>query len=241
MCGQAARMRLLLPMPADRRPARFVLLFAGLLLYGFSSGLMLQAGLGQNPWGVLHQGLSRTFGLQVGTWTILVGALVLLLWWPLRLRPGVGTVANVVVLGLAINWTVAVVPAPHGLAVRVPLLLAGVLLNGVATGAYIGAGLGPGPRDGLSTGLAARGLSLRVARTSIEVAVLVIGWLLGGNVGVGTVVYAAAIGPITHLTIPALRLRGSRRRGRWVPDTRDPEFSMGRLITWPGTAPDSGS
>jgi uncharacterized membrane protein YczE len=199
--------RLILPMPPDRRPTRLVLLLAGLVLYGFSSGLMLQAGLGQMPWAVLHQGLSRTFGLSIGTWTIAVGALVLLAWVPLRLKPGIGTLGNVLVLGLALDATLALVPAPSGLAVRVPLLLAGIVLNAVATGAYIGAGLGAGPRDGLSTGLAARGLSLRVVRTSIEVGVLVLGWALGGNVGVGTVLYAATIGVLTHRTIPALRLR----------------------------------
>ena len=200
-------MHLILPMPTDRRPTRLALLLAGLVLYGFSSGLMLQAGLGQMPWAVLHQGLSRTFGLSIGTWTIAVGALVLLAWVPLRLRPGVGTLGNVLVLGLALDATLALVPAPTALGVRIPLLLVGILLNAVATGAYIGAGLGAGPRDGLSTGLAARGLSLRVVRTSIELGVLAVGWALGGNVGIGTVLYAATIGVLTHRTIPALRLR----------------------------------
>ncbi|MCZ2828634.1 hypothetical protein O2W14_07300 [Modestobacter sp. VKM Ac-2986] len=200
-------MHLLAPMPPDRRPTRLLLLLSGLVLYGASSGLMLEAGLGQMPWAVLHQGLSRTLGGSIGTWTIAVGVLVLLAWVPLRQRPGVGTLANVVVLGLALDATLAVVPTPTGLSVRVPLLLAGIVLNGVATGAYIGAGLGAGPRDGLSTGLAARGLSLRVVRTSIELGVLGLGWVLGGNVGVGTVLYAATIGVLTHATVPALRLR----------------------------------
>ena len=213
-------MQLIAPMLPDRRPTRLVLLLAGLLLYGFSSGLMLQAGLGQMPWAVLHQGLSRTFGLSIGTWTILVGVLVLLAWIPLRLRPGVGTLGNVLVLGLALDATLALVPAPATLSARVPLLLAGVVLNGVATGAYIGAGLGAGPRDGLSTGLAARGLSLRVVRTSIEVGVLATGWALGGNVGVGTVLYALTIGPLTHRTIPALRLRARAEAG--PPPVRTP-------------------
>ncbi len=198
---------LLAPLPRTRRPARGLLLLGGLVLYGVSDGLLVQAGLGLDPWDVLHQGLSRTFGLQVGTWAILVGVLVLLAWVPLRQRPGLGTVCNVVVIGLVINATLAVVPAPSALPVQVALLLAGVGLNGVATGAYIGAGLGPGPRDGLSTGIAARGRSLRVVRTGVEVAALALGWLLGGTVGVGTVVYALGIGPITHVTVPALRLR----------------------------------
>lgn len=199
-------MQLLATVPATRRPARLVLLLAGLVLYGVSDGLLIIAGLGLDPWDVLHQGLSRTVGLQVGTWVIVVGLLVLIAWVPLHQRLGVGTLCNVVVVGLVINATLAVVPAPHGLALRLVVLVVAVGLNGVATGAYIGAGLGPGPRDGLSTGIAARGVSLRVVRTSIEVSVLVVGFLLGGTVGVGTVLYALAIGPITHLTIPALRL-----------------------------------
>jgi uncharacterized membrane protein YczE len=198
--------RLIAGLPPTRRPARFALLFAGLALYGFSDGLLILAGIGLDPWDVLHQGLSRTFGLQVGTWAILVGVVVLLGWIPLRQRPGIGTVCNVVVVGLVINATLAVVPAPHAVLAQAGLLVIAVVLNGIATGAYIGAGLGPGPRDGLSTGIAARGVSLRLVRTTVEVSVLVIGWLLGGTVGVGTVVYALSIGPITHVTIPALTL-----------------------------------
>jgi uncharacterized membrane protein YczE len=194
-------------LPASRRPARFVLLFAGLALYGFSDGLLVLAGIGLDPWDVLHQGLSRSFGLQVGTWAILVGVVVLLGWIPLRQRPGIGTLFNVVAVGLVLNLTLAVVPAPHAVVVQAVVLVLAVVLNGIATGAYIGAGLGPGPRDGLSTGIAARGLSLRVVRTTVEVSVLVAGWLLGGTVGVGTVVYALSIGPLTHITIPAFQLR----------------------------------
>jgi uncharacterized membrane protein YczE len=166
---------------------------------------------------VLQQGLSRQFGLGVGTWTILVGLCVLLLWIPLAQRPGVGTVANVIVVGAVVDLVLAIVPAPHGLPLRVALLIAGVALNGVATGAYIGAGLGPGPRDGLMTGLAARGRSIRVVRTAIELTVLATGWLLGGTVGVGTVVYALSIGPLAHHFIPRMRVAeqaGRRHRRR---------------------------
>lgn len=200
-------MPLLAPLPRTRRPARVLLLLGGLVLYGVSDGLLVQAGLGLDPWDVLHQGLSRSVGLQVGTWSILVGVVVLLAWLPLRQRPGLGTVCNVVVVGLVINATLALVPAPTALPVQVAVLLVAVVLNGIATGAYIGAGLGPGPRDGLSTGIAARGHSLRVVRTVVEVSVLAVGWLLGGSVGLGTVVYALAIGPITHVTVPGLRLQ----------------------------------
>lgn len=198
---------LLAPVPRSRRPARLALLLAGLTLYGISDGLLVLAGLGLDPWDVLHQGLSRSTGLQVGTWAILVGVVVLLGWIPLHQRPGLGTVCNVVIVGLVINATLALLPTPHALPVRAGIVIGAVVLNGIATGAYIGAGLGPGPRDGLSTGIAARGISLRVVRTTVEVTVLALGWLLGGTVGVGTVVYAVTIGPITHLTIPALRLR----------------------------------
>jgi len=151
------------------RLRRLTQLYAGLALYGFSDALMLLAGLGVDPWDVLHQGLSRRLGLGVGTWAIIVGALVLALWIPLRQRPGFGTISNVIVVGAVIDVCMATIPAPHGLPLRTTFLLSGVFLNGVATGAYIGAGLGPGPRDGLMTGLAARGHSIRVVRTGIEV------------------------------------------------------------------------
>lgn len=182
-------------------------LYAGLVLYGVSDSMLLLAGLGVDPWDVFHQGLSRRFGLGVGTWAVLVGAGVLLLWVPLRQRPGFGTLNNVLLIGLVIDLVLAAVPPPHGLPARVTVMCAGVFLNGIATGAYIGAGLGPGPRDGLMTGLAARGHSIRVVRTGIELSVLLTGWLLGGTVGVGTVVYALAIGPIAHVSIPRLRIR----------------------------------
>jgi uncharacterized membrane protein YczE len=161
---------------------------------------------------VFHQGLSRRTGVAVGTWAILIGVVVLLLWIPLKQRPGLGTVANVVVIGLVINLVLATVPPPHGLPWQLVTMLGGVGLNGIATGAYIGAGLGPGPRDGLMTGLAARGRSIRLVRTAIEVVVLVCGWLLGGTVGLGTVVYALAIGPLAQLFVPMLAIdRGDLR------------------------------
>jgi uncharacterized membrane protein YczE len=181
---------------------RLAQLYGGLVLYGISSSLLVLAGLGLDPWDVFHQGLSRTFGLAIGTWAIIVGVVVLLFWIPLRQRPGIGTLSNVILVGLTMNLVLGHVHPPHMLSVRIACLLCGVLLNGIATGAYIGAGLGPGPRDGLMTGLAARGHSIRIVRTGLEVAVLVTGWLLGGTVGVGTVVYALSIGPLAHVFIP---------------------------------------
>ncbi|HEY3684833.1 MAG TPA: hypothetical protein VGL93_17500 [Streptosporangiaceae bacterium] len=190
-----------------RLSRRLIQLYVGLALYGFSDALIVIAGLGVDPWDVLHQGLARRTGLGIGTWSIIVGALVLLAWLPLRQRPGLGTVSNVIVVGLGINATIALVPAPHNIVVRCAVLVAGVVLNGAATGCYIGARLGPGPRDGLMTGLAARGHSVRVVRTAIELTVLAAGWLLGGSVGIGTLLYAVAIGPLAHVFIPWLTVR----------------------------------
>jgi uncharacterized membrane protein YczE len=181
-------------------------LYAGLLLYGVSASLLLLAGLGNDPWDVLHQGLSRQTGIGTGTWVSLVGAVVLLGWIPLRQRPGLGTLSNVVVLGVVVEAMLAAFGPAHELGVRITLLASGVVLNGFATGLYIGARFGPGPRDGLMTGLAARGHSLRVVRTGIELTVLTVGFALGGTVGIGTVLYAVAIGPLAQMFVPALRV-----------------------------------
>ncbi len=188
--------------PRERAAGRFLQLTAGLLLYGMSESLMLAPAVGVDPWDVFHTGLARITGIPVGTVLILVGGVVLLLWAPLRQRPGLGTVANMIVIGVVVDVMLGAMPAPHALWLRWVVFTAGVLLNGVATGLYIGAGLGPGPRDGLTTGLAARGRSIRVVRTAIELSVLAVGWLLGGNVGAGTLVYALGIGPLVHVTIP---------------------------------------
>ncbi|MTD46048.1 hypothetical protein GKE82_17585 [Conexibacter sp. W3-3-2] len=194
-----------------RVPRRLVQLYLGLVLYGASGGAILLAGLGVDPWDVLHQGLSRQTGIGVGIWVMLVGAAVLLLWIPLRQRPGLGTVSNVLVVGLVIELMLTTLETPDDLAARWALLLGGVLFNGVATGLYIGARLGPGPRDGLMTGyVALRGGSIRAVRTTIEVAVLVVGAVLGGTVGIGTLVYAVGIGPLAHVFVPLFEVPGAR-------------------------------
>ncbi|MFG1837701.1 YitT family protein [Micromonospora sp. NPDC049175] len=188
-----------------QRPVRrLAQLYLGLVLYGVSMALMIRSTLGLDPWDVFHQGLSKRTGLSFGTVTIAVGALVLLLWIPLRQRPGLGTVSNVVVIGLVVDATLALLPTGGPLGVRIALLSTGIVANGAATGLYLGARLGPGPRDGLMTGFVARrpGRSVRLVRTVIEVTVLALGWLLGGKVGVGTVAYALAIGPLAQLFIP---------------------------------------
>jgi uncharacterized membrane protein YczE len=188
------------------RPGRrLAQLYAGLVLYGVSMALQIRAGLGLDPWDVFHQGVAEHSGLSFGTVVVVTGAVVLLAWIPLRQRLGIGTVSNVIVIGVAVDASLALLPEAGTTPVAMTMLLAGVGLNGVASGAYIGAGLGPGPRDGLMTGLVGRtGGSIRVVRTSIEVTVLAVGAALGGTVGIGTVLYALSIGPLVHVLLPRM-------------------------------------
>lgn len=191
---------------------RLIQLYAGLALYGFSMALMLRADLGLDPWDIFHQGLAERMGWSFGSVTMAVGAVVLLLWIPLRQWPGVGTVSNVVVIGLAVDASLRFLPHVHAVPLRALLLVLGIVLNAVAGGAYIGARLGPGPRDGLMTGLVLRtGRSVRLIRTSIELTVLAVGWLLGGTAGVGTVLYAVSIGPLLGVALPLLAVPESRK------------------------------
>jgi uncharacterized membrane protein YczE len=183
-------------------PRRVTQLGAGLVLYGISIATMLSAGLGVDSWDVFHQGLSQRTGISFGWVVNGVSVLVLLAWIPLRQRPGLGTVANALVVGLVADVALAVLPRPEPLPWQLLMLATGIITNGIATGLYIGAGLGPGPRDGLMTGIAARtGRSIRLVRTLIELSVLAVGWLLGGPVGLGTLLYAVSIGPIAQITI----------------------------------------
>jgi len=175
----------------------------GLALYGVSVGLMVRSNLGLNPWDVFHQGLAERTGLSLGEIIVVIGAAVLLLWIPLRQRPGIGTIANVFLIGFWTDVSLWLIPPVGGLLLAWAMLLGGILLNGVAGGAYIGAGLGPGPRDGLMTGLVKRtGGSVRLIRTGIEAIVLAAGWMLGGTLGIGTLLYAVGIGPIVHRMLP---------------------------------------
>lgn len=182
---------------------RLVALYVGLWLYGFSMAVMIRAGLGLDPWDVFHQGVAAHVPISFGAVTALTGVAVLLAWIPLRQRPGLGTVSNVVVIGVSVDVGLWMLPDWDVVAVRVGAMVAAVVLNAVATVLYIGAGMGPGPRDGLMTGLVRRtGWSVRLVRTGIEVSVLTTGWLLGGSVGIGTVVYAFGIGPLIQVLIP---------------------------------------
>ena len=196
-------MSILLPVPADARVRRVAQLYAGLALYGFSTALLVNSDLGLDPWDVFHQGLAERIGIKIGIATVVTSALVMLFWIQLRQRPGVGTISNAIVIGLVVDAVLTFLPDPDAIAPRSVFLASGIVLNGIATGMYIGAGLGPGPRDGLMTGWAARsGRTIRLVRTLIEVAVLIVGWFLGGTVGVGTAAYALAIGPLAHIFIP---------------------------------------
>jgi uncharacterized membrane protein YczE len=183
-----------------RLTARVVQLYLGLMLYGLSSALQVRSQLGLDPWDVLHQGIARHLGIAIGTVSIVVGAVVLLGWLPIRQRPGFGTLSNVVMVGLSLNVALTLLPTPREIAIRCVMMAGAILLCAVATGLYISAELGPGPRDGLMTGWARRtGRSIRLTRTVIELVVLVAGWLLGGSVGVGTLLFAISIGPLTQL------------------------------------------
>jgi uncharacterized membrane protein YczE len=213
--GRLNPIRLLTPIPVDRRTRRFSQLIVGLVLYGFTMGLMVRAVLGLDPWDVFHQGITRLLGhwidISYGTVITIVSVLVLFAWIPLRQRPGIGTILNAAIIGFTTDATLSLVPATGNLTARIGLLVAAVVGNAVAGGLYIGAGLGPGPRDGLMTGMVAKGIgSVRVVRTCLELSVLGIGWLLGGAVGVGTVIYALAIGPLLQLLLPRLRVRTAR-------------------------------
>lgn len=190
---------------AGRRAAQLV---GGLVLYALSIALLVHTGLGNMPWDVLNQGTARQIGWSLGTVTVAYSLLILLAWWPLRQRPGVGTVANVVVIGVLIDPFLALLdrlPDPLPLGVRIGMVAAGILLNAVASALYIGARLGPGPRDGLMTGLVGRtGWPVGPVRIAIEVTVVAVGWLLGGTVGFATLAYALGIGPLIHWLLPRL-------------------------------------
>jgi uncharacterized membrane protein YczE len=185
---------------------RLLQLYVGLGFYGLSTAMFVRADLGADPWNVFHLGVARLLAMDIGTVMILTGALVLLFWIPLRQRPGLGTISNVIVIGLAADASLSLLPEMSSLLARSALLISAVVVNALATGMYIGAGFGSGPRDGLMTGINARtGWSVRSVRTAIEVSVLLIGCVLGGTFGVGTVLYALAIGPLIQICLPWFR------------------------------------
>jgi uncharacterized membrane protein YczE len=177
----------------------------GLILFGFGAAMMVLAGLGLSPWEVMAQGISFKTGIPIGTVGILIGIVVLFMWIPLKEKLGIGTILNVFIIGIVIDLTLWLAPeSVESLIVRWLLLVGGILLVGIGSGFYIGAGLGPGPRDGLMTGIARRGVNIGLARFGIEITVLVVGWLLGGTVGIGTVLFAFGMGPLIAILLPRL-------------------------------------
>ena len=202
-----------IPIRGDNLPRRLVQLMVGLFLFGLGIGLMLESGLGVPPWDVLHQGLAVQLGSTVGIMSIVVSFFVLLLWLPLREKYGIATVFNAIIIGIVIDASVAFLPEANGWLAWL-MLLGGILIIGLASGMYIGANLGPGPRDGLMTAIARRGYSIRVTRWGLEIVVLLVGWLMGGTFGIGTVAFAVAMGPLVHFFLP-----------RWTVDTGVPEDS----------------
>lgn len=195
------------------RTHRLTQLLVGLVLYGIAMAGMMQAAIGIEPWDVLAQGITRRTGIPFGLVTNVVGGLVLLLWIPLRQRPGIGTVLNVLIIGPSAQLGLWLIPQPSELWLRIPLFAIGMVLLAVASGLYVGAQYGPGPRDGLMLGLHRRTRwPIWAVRTGIEAIVLLIGWLLGGNVGWGTLAFALGIGVLVHFTIPLFALRVPPRR-----------------------------
>ncbi|MEB6380506.1 hypothetical protein MXM41_16425 [Leclercia adecarboxylata] len=185
---------------------RLLQLYVGLCLYGLSTAMFVRADLGADPWNVFHLGVAKLLAMDMGTVIILTGVLVLLLWIPLRQRPGLGTISNVIAIGLAADVALAFIPAIDSLPARCVLLVSAVIVNALATGMYIGAGFGAGPRDGLMTGINARtGWSVRTVRTAIEISVLLTGVVLGGTFGAGTILYALSIGPLIQICLPWFR------------------------------------
>jgi uncharacterized membrane protein YczE len=196
---------------AGRLGRRLVQLYAGLLLYGFSIAMMVRSHLGLAPWDVLHSGLTKHFPIDIGQALVIVSFLVMLAWIPLREIPGLGTISNAIVIGASADVFLSLLATPHDLTLRIGLVTGGIALQGVATAAYIGAQFGRGPRDGLMTGLSRRtGRSLRLVRTLMELTLVVVGLLLGGVAGVGTIAYAVAIGPLSQALLPVFLIAPRR-------------------------------
>ncbi len=217
-CGGAVlthryRARMLPWPPRHELRRRLPRLMIGLILFAVGVSLQVIAGLGLSPWFVLHQGVAHQAGIPLGTSVVIIGVVVLLLWIPLKQRFGLGTILNVLMIGFVIDICLWLGPeSVDSLAIRVAFLVAGIVILAVGSGLYIGAGLGPGPRDGLMTGLAKLGLNVGVARFGIEISVLVVGWFLGGTVGVGTALFAFGVGPLIALFLPMLTIEPVKER-----------------------------
>lgn len=191
----------------DRLGRRLVRCVVGLSLFSVGISMQMNANIGAPPWDVFHQGIANQTGISIGKIIVLTGFSLLLLWIPLKQKPGLGTILNALEIGLVADIALAIIPEPSNMLIRVPMALLGIVVVAIGSGLYIGSALGPGPRDGLMTGLAKRGIPIRVGRTVVEVIVLVTGWLLGGQVGVATFAFAFGVGPLVHFFLPRLAVR----------------------------------
>jgi len=191
----------------DRPVERATRLLLGLVLFGLALATLVKADLGLDPWNVFTQGLARQLGLSLGQTTVIVSVLLLLVWIPLGERPGLGTISNALIVGPVVDLGLEIIPAPDQLGGQIAYMVAAIVGTAIATGLYVGAGWGPGPRDGLMTGLAARGVPIALARAGVEITVLIVGWFLGGSVGVATVLFAITIGPLVKIALHRLAVR----------------------------------
>ncbi len=191
----------------DRLGRRLVHCVLGLSLFAVGISLQMNANIGAPPWDVFHQGVAAQTGISIGKIIVITGFALLLLWIPLKQKPGLGTILNALEIGLVADIALAIIPEPTSILIRVPMALFGIVVVAIGTGLYIGSALGPGPRDGLMTGLAKRGIPIRKGRTAIEVIVLITGWLLGGQVGVATFAFALGVGPLVHFFLPRLTIK----------------------------------
>lgn len=204
-----------IPVRGKNLRKRFIQLLIGLVLFGLGIAMMLRSGLGLPPWDVLHQGLTEQFGITVGIWSIIISVGILVLWLPLREKYGIGTVLNAIIIGVVIDVGALVIPQPESVWWAAVLMAGGIFLIGLASGMYIGANLGPGPRDGLMTAVARRGPSIRLTRWGLEVAVLITGIVLGGTFGVGTIAFAVFIGPVVQFFLPRWSIETGRPEDAW--------------------------
>ena len=191
----------------DRLGRRLIRCIVGLSLFSLGISLQMNANIGAPPWDVFHQGIANQTGISIGKIIVLTGFSLLLLWIPLKQKPGLGTILNALEIGLIADIALGIIPEPSNMLIRVPMALLGIVVVAIGSGLYIGSALGPGPRDGLMTGLAKRGIPIRVGRTVVEVIVLVTGWLLGGQVGVATFAFAFGVGPLVHFFLPRLAVK----------------------------------
>jgi uncharacterized membrane protein YczE len=195
--------------PIDRPVQRIVRCVVGLAIFGVGIAMLIDARLGAAPWDVFHTGVADLAGIPVGRVTIITGVFLLALWIPLGEQMGLGTILNAIEIGIVVDLVLPLLPEPDLLVARVPMMFGGVVVIAIGSGLYIGAGLGPGPRDGLMTGMARRGVSIRFARTAIELTVLAVGIALGGAIGIGTAVFALGIGPLVQVFLPRLQIRAT--------------------------------